>query len=114
VQASDAVKKQLGDQQEKAVSDLNNPGRIGYGAEAITLGLMRLLESGDTLNRDEQLLASQIAIDAVSASGLLDVVKAQVRAEVLAEQEQAAKDKPMMRCGGRGDAGPPRAARHGR
>jgi hypothetical protein len=94
---------------------LDNPGRIGYGAETVTLGLMRLLNEGSQLSADEQLLASQVALDAVSRSGLLEMVKAQVRAEVLAEQEAAAKAKPFAsaeQCGWRHrDPEPPQSER---
>ena len=96
VKASEKAGKQLELSRDEAVGDLDNPGRIGYGAEAITLGLMRLVERGE-LSGDEQLLAGQLALDAVSRSGVLEMLKAQVRAEVLAEADQAAKAQPLIR-----------------
>lgn len=96
VRESAEVRRQLERLQEKAVADLENPGRIGYGAESLALGLQRHLKSG-RLTGEEVLFAAPYALDALQESGLLDMVKAQVRADVLAEREQAVRGKPLLR-----------------
>ena len=91
VQASENACRQLELERDKAVDALDSPGPAGYGAETITLGLMRLVE-GDKLSDDEQLAAGQIALDACARSGVLEMLKTQVRTEALAEQAQAGRD----------------------
>jgi hypothetical protein len=80
VTASSAQKSALENKRTLAMDALQAAGRTGYGPEAITLGLMRLLKGGK-LNDDERLLAGQVALDACYRGGVLDMLKEQIRAE---------------------------------
>jgi hypothetical protein len=79
---------------DKARDAITDPGRIGYGAETITAGLLRLLASGK-LTEAEVFIAGTLGSWACAITGTMEGIEAQARAELLAEQEQAARDKPL-------------------
>jgi hypothetical protein len=88
-QAAEGLKAALA----KAQAELENPGRIGYGAKAITNGMMRLL-AGDRLSAPERLMAGKIARWICAATGTLDDIVAEGRRQVAAEREARARRSP--------------------
>jgi len=83
---------QLQATRDAAQAALSNPGRIGYGAQAITAGLLRLLMGGQ-LSEPEQLIAGELARHVCSATGVTQQIEAGARARLVGEQEAEARSK---------------------
>lgn len=94
IDAARAQEARLKAELAAAQARLEAPGRIPYGARTISAGLMRLLMGGQ-LSDAEALLAGRLARQVCTATGALDAVMAQARAELLAEQEEAAKGRAL-------------------
>jgi len=112
---------QLQATRDAAQAALSNPGRIGYGAQAITAGLLRLLMGGQ-LSEPEQLIAGELARHVCSATGVTQADRSRgagppCRRAGSRGQVQAALAAPgrrRHRPAGRPEPGPPGHADAGR
>jgi hypothetical protein len=94
VEQSEATATRLEAERDRAVALVADPGRIPYGAETITAGLMRLT-AGGKLAETELIIAGTIAGWVAGLTGVTERIEAQARAALLAEQDAAAKGKAM-------------------
>jgi hypothetical protein len=79
---------------DKARAAVTDPGRIGYGAETITAGLLRLL-AGGKLTDAEVLIAGTLGSWVCAITGAMEGIEGQARAHLLAEQEAAARGRDL-------------------
>ena len=79
---------------DAAVAAVMDPGRIPMSGETVTLGGTRLILSG-RMDDVEMLMAGQAARLVCAATGITADIEMDVRRQVAAEQEEAAKGKSL-------------------
>jgi hypothetical protein len=95
VRQHDAELGRLEQARDAAAARFADPGPVGYGPEAISAGLLRLILAGklDAAAFGAGAFGSWVCMATGSITGIED----QARAALLAEQESAAAGKPLMR-----------------
>ena len=88
----DQLKKAL----EEAKADLASPGRAAIGPKAILASPLRLLQDGKVGDAGME-LAADIGREICDRTGVTDEIAAEARGLLLAEQQAAAKNQPLIR-----------------
>jgi len=79
---------------DQAAADVDHPGRIPVSPETVTADPVRLLLTGQ-LDEVETLMAQIPGRFIAAMTGLSDDIEAQARAQLKAEQEREARERPL-------------------
>ena len=100
--AEDAVTRsgargdQLKQALEDAKADLASPGIAPVGHKAILAGPLRLLQDGKVGDAGME-IAADVGRDICDRTGVTDEIAAEARGQLLAEQQSAARNQPLIR-----------------